>query len=1101
MALNLEDLIPDFPLQDDPLFAAKITAKKEFSMLKLSNDQEPVQPGELFRSQQFVKQMLSTHSTVEAQFVIHDVGTGKTCAATAVAEAMKNNLIGPGRKKALIVVKGDTVAQSFKDNLIYVCTTGEYLPSEEKERTLTGQRNVITKNINEYYEIVHYIKLARTISQLSDAEIEREYSDRVIIFDESHNLRMGYFAPAKGKKKGVVSEEEREMRDAKVYDNVWRMLHVALRKKVLLLSATPVVDRAEEFGLQANLLLPESLQIPADYDWDNPDMAYLEPRLRGLITYVRSSTDVPIVKDMGEVVYLPNPVNEEDGDIQIKLVKTPMSYDQYLQYKKYAGKGSKRIPNENEDDLSEAVEEAEEKSGASSAFRRDERYASMFIFPRTDEEGERAEAIENDERLSDDQKTDTLDRLDLRRDAVGTSAFNSRIEVAKNGEYNIRPNEPLADYLKEPTSDDPDDPDSQDRLRILSAKVHAIVTEVKVHPQELAFIYTEFVKGPGAILIGLSFENRGYERYSGEEMYIGNSRSNDSGSSGSGRKVRLSKKKRYAVISGSSRPSYVKNALEIFRSPENRYGEYMQVLIGSNVTREGISFKNVRQVHVAHPFWNDVPVYQAIGRALRERAQMDLPPSERYVKVYKHVAVGSNGEEDTVDMQMYAWSESKRYRIARILRLAKRIATDCSLNKVRNQQRGEEDYSRGCDYDTCEYSCVGSEVTVDEQPIAPLPPDDSTYFLYYSAEVLQQIKAEIKEMFKSQVSLTLANINASINYDSKYILQALNEIIRHNEPVYSEFGKISFLKEIGDSYFLQFDISEPEESLAQYTHNVSVVNHKTLADFILPLREDENTRIVREAEALNPTSPDFKDAIIEIGGEEIKATLVERSIIAELNSTATPFNLAITDLFADRWYMIEENPFTQQPEQIIFHDMLTQIVDRAGYNITTKTHTKSHLIRVLQGDVWRYVTPEEANVFYNLIREIDEAKKKERFTRNRIYGIISTIDGGFRIEQEVATADRRKLKRGRTCADFPARELVDMMSELGINPPPIVRPISKSAMITALAKTSYKLLDFSTVTDQRILYLYAWSKVAGGRASMCEAIRAHFTRVGSLYYV
>lgn len=1073
-------------------------------MLKLSNDQEPVQPGELFRSQQFVKRMLSAHSTVEAQFVIHDVGTGKTCAATAVAEAMKNNLIGPGRKKALIVVKGDTVAQSFKDNLIYVCTTGEYLPSEEKERTLTGQRNVITKNINEYYEIVHYIKLARTISQLSDAEIEREYSDRVIIFDESHNLRMGYFAPAKGKKKGET-EEEREMRDAKVYTNVLRMLHVALRKKVLLLSATPVVDRAEEFGLQVNLILPESLQIPEDYDWDNPDMADLEPRLRGLITYVRSSTDVPIVRDMGEVVYLRNPVNEEDDDIQIKLVKTPMSREQYIQYNKYARKERKIIPNENEDDLSEAVEESDEKSGSSGAFRRDERYASMFIFPRTDEEGDRVEAIQDDERLSDDQKEKAINDLDLRRDAVGTSAFNSRVRVEKNGEYSIIPTRmdngdliegALAAYLREPTIEDP-----TDRLQILSAKVHAIVTEVKAHPQELAFIYTEFVKGPGAILIGLSFENRGYERYSGEEMYIGNSRSNDSGSSGSGRKVRLSKKKRYAVISGSSRPSYVKNALEIFRSPENRYGEYMQVLIGSNVTREGISFKNVRQVHVAHPFWNDVPVYQAIGRALRERAQMDLPPSERYVKVYKHVAVGSEGQEDTVDMQMYAWSESKRYRIARILRLAKRIATDCSLNKVRNQQRGEEDYSRGCDYDTCEYSCVGSEVTVDEQPIAPLPPDDSTYFLYYSAEVLQQIKAEIKEMFKSQVSLTLANINASINYDGKYILQALNDIIRHNEPVYSEFGKIAFLKEIGDSYFLQFDISEPEESLAQYTHNISVVNHKTLADFILPLREDENTRIVREAETLDPTSPDFKDMIIGIGGEDIKATLVERSIVAELNGTATPFNQAITDFFSDRWYMVEENPFTQQPEQVIFHDMLTQIMDRAGYNVTTKTSAKSHLIRVLQGNEWRYVTPEESNVFFNLISVIDESKRMERFARNPIYGVISTIDGDFRIEQFVDTSDHRKIKRGRKCGDFPAKELVSMMAELGIAPPPIVRSISKSAMITALAKTSYKLLDFSTVSDERILYMYAWSKVVGGRASMCEAIRAHVTQTGSLYYI
>ena len=117
--------------------------------------------------------------------------------------------------------------------------------------------------------------------------------------------------------------------------------------------------------------------------------------------------------------------------------------------------------------------------------------------------------------------------------------------------------------------------------------------------------------------------------------------------------------------------------------------------------------------------------------------------------------------------------------------MAKRIATDCSLNRVRNQQRGEEDYSRGCDYDKCEYSCVGSDVLVDGTPIPPQPADDSSYFLYHSEEMLRSIKNEIRNLFKTEVSLSLQNIQMSVAYDSKYVLKALNDIIRHNEPVYS----------------------------------------------------------------------------------------------------------------------------------------------------------------------------------------------------------------------------------------------------------------------------------------------------------------------------
>jgi hypothetical protein len=1082
MALELADLIPDYPTLEDPLFAGKLIAKREFSELKLSRDQEPVGPGELFRSQLFVKRILAEHSTVDAQLVIHDVGTGKTCAAAAVAEAVKNKLIGPGRKRALIVVKGDTVEQSFKDNLIHICTTGEYLPATDRELTVSGQRNLVTKNVNVYYEIVHYIELAKTIDKLTPEEIKREYSDRVMIFDESHNLRMGYFAPSR--KKGALSEEEREMANLKVYDRIWDMLHFAKRKKVLLLSATPVVDRPEEFGLQMNLLLPENLQIPSDYDWENPTVESLEEYLRGMITFVRSSTDVPIVRDQGVLVELENPLG---GDkLKIKLVLSEMSEDQDLQYQRYSGGNVN--PNE-ESDLTEAVESSEEK--AASAFRRNERYASMFIFPRTLAEDIQVQDILDDESLTDPERDRLIRQIDLKRDAVGTTAFNSRIKVDKTGDFSIIPDADggpgyLADSLMDP------EPNEQDRLRILSAKVHTIIEEVRANPKELAFIYTEFVKGPGAILIGLSFENRGFARYNNEQLYGSQVQHGSSSSSGSGRPIKMSKKKRYAVISGSSKPAYIKNTLEVFRSPENRYGDYIQVLIGSNVTREGISFKNVRQVHVAHPFWNDVPVYQAIGRAFRERAQADLLPEERYVKVYKHAAIRPGGSLDTVDIQMYSWAEGKRYRISRVLRIAKRIATDCALNKARNQQRGEEDYSRGCDYDKCAYTCVGSDVDANEEVVESFPADDSTYFLYYSNEVMTQIKSQIKALFKTEVSLSLEQIIAATKHDDKYILRALNEIIRHNEAVYAEFGQVAFLKEVGNSYFLQFDITGPEEALGKYTHALTVSNHKPLAEFIAPLQEEEDNHVIAELEAMDVADPLLDENIIATR-EEIKAKLLERSLLARVQGVETPLHRHVTDLLLNRWYVIDQDPFTSAETEIVFHDILTRMIDRSLYGSTTKSKDNAGRIRILDGDQWRFVTSEESTVYYDQIQEIDDRRRMDRFANEPVYGTISTIDGIFRIERAVDTTDRRKIKRGRICTHLLVKDLIGILDSIGLQPPVSSSQRrnhpTRNQMVDSLSKNAYKTTNFEEISDEDVLFMYQWA--LSDRNFMCAEIRRY----------
>ena len=58
---------------------------------------------------------------------------------------------------------------------------------------------------------------------------------------------------------------------------------------------------------------------------------------------------------------------------------------------------------------------------------------------------------------------------------------------------------------------------------------------------------------------------------------------------------------------------------------------------------EGVSFRNVKQVHITEPWWNESRINQIIARASRYCSHASLPNVEQYVDVYRHYSVFSIG--------------------------------------------------------------------------------------------------------------------------------------------------------------------------------------------------------------------------------------------------------------------------------------------------------------------------------------------------------------------------------------------------------------------------------------------------------------------------
>ena len=78
--------------------------------------------------------------------------------------------------------------------------------------------------------------------------------------------------------------------------------------------------------------------------------------------------------------------------------------------------------------------------------------------------------------------------------------------------------------------------------------------------------------------------------------------------------------------------------LNFFNNPKNKLGSECLILLATASGAEGISLKNVRQVHIMEPYWNNVRTNQVIGRARRVRSHSLLPEEDRKVDVFKYVS-------------------------------------------------------------------------------------------------------------------------------------------------------------------------------------------------------------------------------------------------------------------------------------------------------------------------------------------------------------------------------------------------------------------------------------------------------------------------------
>jgi Type III restriction enzyme, res subunit len=792
--------------------------KREFNSLKLPAREPPRKIGTPFKplgNQSFVARFLSTYTPYDRLLVFHAVGTGKTCLFSLLSEAVQDQ--NPNMLPTLVLTRSEVLQANAKNEIAETCTNGKYIPSrwDPKLKKMISDDAYLkrfNKLISQRYTFDTWERISKELASQSKEYIKEVYSNRVIVIDEAHGLRI----------------QPRESK-INIYNEIYCLLHTVENCKIILLTATPMRDQPEEIASLMNLLLPEDQSFDKDnfreeYFKDGvfkeDKRAEFKAKIRGLVSYVRQTNSG--VRRTYEGIVVPTYLGKQ-GIKMTPLEIATMEKMQSEAYERAYQIDRRQVP----DESAEENDEEDEESGA--GLYKNSRQASLFVAPdgsygaalegkwlklSKEQEEQRAlaklrAAMSPEEREKDKIARATALRVAKRAEKKAAEAEAKKSNEEKSGKVQSKKvQRPLRDRLSSASKDlraaifgGTKDPGTETKLRNLarmSSKYAGIIRQLIMNPTEKAFVYCNLVAGSGCNLFAALLELFDFEH---APMPISTgAKPNMEDYKGGRRKFILITSK----FPTNAQASYLVN--KVYNDPVNKYGDYIQVIVASRIVSEGISFKATRQFHGATPGWNATEFAQAEGRTDRTSAYLGLPPIEQFIKLYYWCSMPQNKKAPSIDFEMYQRSEDKDFLIKQIERLLKEAAVDCALNVARNMRPGEDrDGSRQCDYSTCVYKCDG--IPEGWYALGGTGPDksliDDTYNLYYARDMIDEIKNRIQSLFRNRFMYDFHELQPIFQTAPPLVLlRALKEMIDQSTPIFNKYGIRSYLRENSNLYFL-----------------------------------------------------------------------------------------------------------------------------------------------------------------------------------------------------------------------------------------------------------------------------------------------------------
>lgn len=215
---------------------------------------------------------------------------------------------------------------------------------------------------------------------------------------------------------------------------------------------------------------------------------------------------------------------------------------------------------------------------------------------------------------------------------------------------------------------------SDDKLGVIAPKLHRICNMIK-QTEGIVIIYSQYIWS-GVLPIAVALEHMGFKRH-GARNILKNAEIIDPPVRYPGIPFPS-----YCILSGETSAmgnTKIEDLLKDINHPANTHGERIKVVIMSPVAGEGLSMKNVREVHIVDPWYHLNRIDQVIGRAFRTCHHNTLPVQERNVTVFLHVATSAN--QETNDINTYRIAARKATQTDEVENIIRDSALDCPLLK------------------------------------------------------------------------------------------------------------------------------------------------------------------------------------------------------------------------------------------------------------------------------------------------------------------------------------------------------------------------------------------------------------------------------------
>lgn len=638
-----------YPDLDDKYFKEKLTSLYEFNLHKIpkfdsikdKNDFEELSLklcGDFEKSyyQYFVSHYLSTRTPYRGLLLYHGVGVGKTCSAITMSEGFLSNQSLYDEPKIWVIMP-QALRNNFKQELINInnienfkllanqCTGELYIKLGHLLKETPNEKNIlkIKKLINSRYKLFTYDSFS-TFIENEYIRTGRIVKDKIIIVDEAHNIR---------------SSSDNEKPEKKVYTALTKVLKKGINNRLLLLTATPLYNEPEDiFDLLYLLTLNDKRDILDNYQgiklfndnnkFNTGFLPLIEKLASNYISYLKGKNPFTFAVKLSPKLSIPS--NKYIRMLENEYKKTynntniPAIYNNWL----------------------EKIEEGiviSELSGLQKKF------------------------VENKFDMDDANVFNNLQPMNIvYGDATGEKGFNTFFSREKDGVLNVRYNKAYENALY---------PDSNN-LGKYSSKFLNICNIIK-NTEGPIVIYSRFIWS-GVIPLSICLEHMGFTREGATNIL------NNPDIIPNAPKYGFNKSPKYCILSSDNIEimgnTSIDSLIKTFNNPKNQDGSMVKVILITPVAGEGLSFFNIREMHLIEPWFHFNRVTQIIGRGIRNCRHQSIPLEERNVTVFMHGCVNNNDTE-TADIHAFRIATKKLIQTEMVDKIIRDNSIDCILMK------------------------------------------------------------------------------------------------------------------------------------------------------------------------------------------------------------------------------------------------------------------------------------------------------------------------------------------------------------------------------------------------------------------------------------